>query len=54
MDNSQNIVKIVRIRKNSVEKISLNNTMNEYTLKDGDQITFNEKVSLKISIFEVD
>ena len=54
MDNSQHIVKIVRIRKNSVEKISLNNTMNEYTLKDGDQITFNEKVSLKISIFEVD
>lgn len=54
MDNNRHIVKIVRIRKNSVEVIPLNNVINEYILKDGDQVTFNEKTSLKISIFEAD
>lgn len=54
MDNTQHTIKIIRIKKNNVEKIPLNNTMNQYTLRDGDQITFNEKVSIKISIFEVD
>ncbi len=54
MDNKQHTVKIIRIRKNNIEKIPLNNTINQYTLQDGDQITFNEKVSIKISIFEVD
>lgn len=52
MENSQHVIKIIRISQIGVEEISVNNTHIKYPLKDDDQIAFNGKVSLRINIVE--